>query len=110
MSKQKLFENLTSIIIFDRMLCRRFGLVSRRCRSLETKPNHLLAIRSKITLEVRFQNIFRFNNFAQKPWCDTFVNWVGNSKITFYAMADPEYVKVSHLTFRAKLGDTENYL
>ena len=45
---------------------------------LETKPNHLMTFRSKIPLEVRFLNIFCLNNFAQKPWCDTFVNWVGS--------------------------------
>ena len=73
---------------------------------LETKPNHLLTIRSKITLEVRFPNIFCFNNFAQKPWCDTFVNWVGIIVSLWPTRSD----EVSHLTVRAKLGDTKNVL
>ena len=88
------------------MVSRWFGLVSRRFRSLETKPNHLLTIRSKIPLEVRFQNIFCFNNFAQKPWCDTFVNWVGTEVSLWPTQSD----EVSHLTVRAKLGDTKNVL
>ena len=73
---------------------------------LETKPNHLMTIRSKIPLEVRFLNIFCLNNFAQKPWCDTFENWVGITLSLWPTQSD----KVSHLAVRAKLGDTENVL